>query len=303
MNMAHPSAQEFVIYSSYHLQRTQVESVVAMAVYEGDSLRWLQQAVRSVLNQGYRDFVFCIVIDGPISDEIRLLLSQLDKDEEQVILIETEVNRGLAACMNAVINYAVEFSPTYFFRMDADDICFKGRLGRQVAYFNTHESVDILGSAITEIDEVGKNVGRRSVPKRHHEIMRVMPKRCLLNHPTVGIRYSVFQAGFRYRAELQNTQDYFLWVDLAAAGYTFANIDKPLLKFRRAKGFFKRRGFSKSINEFRARLYAMKRLDRMSAGNIYYACSVLLVRMLPPPLLKWMYRFDRVVLHARVKNK
>lgn len=303
MNMAHPYSRDFVIYSSYHLRETKVESVVGMAVYVGDRSDWVSLAIESVLDQSYKDFVLCVVIDGEIDDCLRRLLTGLDRSEERLVLVETQENRGLASCMNAVINFCADFSPKYFFRMDADDICFKGRLSRQVAFFEKHGDVDVLGSAITEIDEDGLNVGRRSVPRKHHEIMRVMPKRCLLNHPTVGLRYSIFEQGFRYREELKNTQDYFLWVDLASSGFTFANINKPLLKFRRTNGFFKRRGLSKSLNEFRARWYAMKRLDRLSAGNIYYACSVLLIRLLPSRLLKLIYKLDRVLLHSRVKNK
>ncbi|MBW8190737.1 glycosyltransferase [Neiella marina] len=274
-----------------------------MAVYAGDRTDWVELAVQSVLNQTYRDFLLCVVIDGPINDEMRVLLTALDKQQKRLVLIETQTNLGLAACMNGVIDYASTYSPRYFFRMDSDDICFRGRLARQVKFLRNNPNVDIVGSSLVEIDENGKGVGRRKMPQQHHEIMRFMTKRCSLNHPTIAMRYRTFEQGFRYNPDLSNTQDYFLWVDLAANGFVFANIDKPLLKFRRTKGFFKRRGLAKSLNEFRARLYAMKTLKRVSPGNLFYACSVLFVRMLPPKLLKIAYKIDRLILHLLVRNK
>jgi glycosyltransferase involved in cell wall biosynthesis len=205
--------------------------------------------------------------------------------------------------MNSVIEYSLEFEPKYFFRMDADDVCFRGRLARQVQFLRQNDHVDVVGSSVVEIDETGRGVGRRTVPTTHHEIMRMMPKRCLINHPTVAMRYSIFKKGCRYRSDLRNTQDYFLWVDLAVEGYTFANINKPLLKFRRTKGFFKRRGRGKSINEFRARWYAMRSLKRVSLGNLYYAVTVLCARMLPNKVLKALYRIDRLVLHLWARRR
>ena len=303
MLMAHTTSKDFVIYSNYHLQNLRVESIVGMAVYRGDRADWVQLAIESVLKQKYQDYLLCVVIDGPIDSKLRQLLADLDKNQSRLMLIETEVNRGLAACMNAIIDHARDFQPSYFFRMDADDICFTSRLSNQVKYLKRHPQVDVVGSAIVEIDELGKQVGRRRVPKEHSEIMRLMPKRCLLNHPTIAIRCHVFESGHRYNAKLKNTQDYFFWIDLAASGYRFANIDKPLLKFRRAKGFFKRRGIGKSINEFRARFYAMRTLNRVSLGNVHYAVSVLLVRLMPPPILKLIYQLDRMVLHFWMRNK
>ncbi|GGA78544.1 glycosyl transferase [Neiella marina] len=294
---------DFVIYSHFHLANIEVESIVGMAVYAGDRVDWVALAIESVLRQTYQDFLLCVVIDGPIAPDMRDLLTKLDKEQQRMVLIESETNLGLAACMNGVIDYANEFSPSFFFRMDSDDICFRGRLARQVKFFRDNPGVSVVGSSLVEIDEKGSSVGRRKMPKKHHEIMRFMPKRCSLNHPTIAIRYDVLEQGFRYNPQLQNTQDYFLWVDLAVAGFQFANINKPLLKFRRAKGFFKRRGLSKSFNEFRARLYAMKKLDRVSPGNLFYACSVFVIRMMPPPLLKFAYKLDRVLLHFLVRNK
>jgi hypothetical protein len=110
----------------------------------------------------------------------------------------------------------------------------------------------------------------------------------------------VFEQGFRYRENLMNTQDYFFWADLAAAGFKFANLSDKLLKFRRVNDFYKRRGLGKSINEFKARFYTMKVLDKYSLGNILYAFAVLALRLMPGRVVKFAYKLDRYLLNKRV---
>jgi len=106
----------------------------------------------------------------------------------------------------------------------------------------------------------------------------------------------VFEKGFTYDARLMNTQDYFLWVTLASNGFIFRNLKDRLLKFRRVNNFYKRRGLSKSINEFRARVFAMVKLRQLNAYNLFYACSVLLLRLMPGKIVKLAYKLDRQLL-------
>ncbi|MEP7704314.1 glycosyltransferase [Paraglaciecola sp. 25GB23A] len=281
--------------------------VVAMAVYSQDRLSWVEQAVFSVLNQTYEDYFFVIVIDGQVSEEIFSFLNCFSQDNGNVVLVTSEKNVGLSCCMNFVIDWVTAnpklSSIEYFFRMDSDDISLPSRFLSQISYFENNPNVDVLGTSLIEINEEGKRVGKRKLPASHGEILRVFPRRCAINHPTVAIRFRVFSAGFRYREELKNTQDYFFWTDLIAAGYRFANLPEPLLEFRRVNDFYKRRGLSKSLNEFKARFYTMKKLNRYTMGNVVYAFAVLVLRLMPAKIVKLAYKLDRYLLNRWVKHE
>jgi hypothetical protein len=123
-----------------------------------------------------------------------------------------------------------------------------------------------------------------------------------MNHPTVVFRYSVFEQGFKYRENLLNTQDYFLWIELSAAGFQFANLSEKLLRFRRVNDFYKRRGLQKTINEFKARMFAMRALNKFSISNLLYAISVLTLRLMPPIIVKFAYKLDRLFLEKYIKH-
>ncbi len=287
--------------SEVHIQPS-VDAVVAMGVYIGDKPLWVEQAVNSLVYQTYKKHVIAIVIDGDVSDEILTFLVDISKKTDNILLIKNDANRGLSVCMNYVVDWTLANfkSAKYFFRMDADDISEPNRLEKQIHFLQKHAKISILGSGLTEVNELGEKVGQRKLPKKHSEIMRFLPKRCSINHPTVAIRMSVFEKGFRYRENFMNTQDYFFWVDLAAAGFKFANLSDKLLKFRRVNDFYKRRGLSKSINEFKARFYAMRVLKRYSLGNVFYAFVVLTLRLMPARIVKIAYKVDRYFLNKGV---
>jgi glycosyltransferase involved in cell wall biosynthesis len=281
------------------------ETVVGMAVYVEDRFEWIEQAINSVLQQTYQNFVYVIVIDGEISDKIYTYLCDVCRQNKQMILVLNRNNSGLSSCMNFIVDWILaEHSGTkYFFRMDADDISEKNRFSSQVQYLENHLNVSILGCALKEVNEIGDVVGKRKLPVQHSDIVKFLPKRCSINHPTVAIRFNVFKDGFRYNEALRNTQDYFLWIELAAAGYKFANLGEKLLQFRRVNDFYKRRGLAKSFNEFKARFYAMNVLKRYTIGNIVYAFSVLLLRLMPSKVVKLAYKLDRFLLARKVKHE
>lgn len=281
-----------------------VEAVVAMAVYAGDRREWVEEAVYSLVCQTYEHHIMVVVIDGDISDEVLTYLVNISKLLDNLLLVRGSTNNGLSACMNFAINWTLSNVNTvkYFFRMDADDISDPKRLEKQITFLQKHPKISVLGSGLYEVNELGTKVGQRKLPQKHGEIVRYLPKRSSLNHPTVAIRMKVFEQGFRYREDLMNTQDYFFWADLAAAGFKFANLSDKLLKFRRVNDFYKRRGLGKSINEFKARFYTMKMLNKYSLGNILYAFAVLALRLMPGRIVKIAYKLDRYLLNKRVTH-
>lgn len=283
-------------------KKKHIESIVAMAVYQADNAEWLKDAIESITDQTYTDFLFIIVIDGPVPDSVTRVLQDAAKSDIRIILACNSHNIGLASSMNSAIEFGLQFNPSFFIRMDADDISEAHRLLRQITYLKKHSNISVLGSALTEINESGRKVGARVMPASHKQITRILPRRCALNHPTVVIRYNVFHDGHRYDGDLTNTQDYFFWITLASEGYIFRNLKDRLLKFRRVNNFYKRRGLSKSLNEFKARIYAITKLKQFSPYNFFYACGVLSLRLMPGKVVKLAYRLDRHLLERFSKH-
>ncbi|WP_218310362.1 glycosyltransferase [Alteromonas antoniana] len=285
-----------------HFHKDTIQTVVGMSVYESDRFEWIKQAAESILQQTYGDFLFVIVIDGEIPVRTMNLIKDLAFEDCRLVIAQNEENIGLAASMNNIIAWAEKFSPSFFVRMDADDVSMPNRLERQINYLIKHKNISVLGSALTEVNEEGQKVGARVMPAGHRQIVHLLPRRCTMNHPTVVIRFDVFRNGFTYDPSLKNTQDYFLWITLAKNGYIFRNLKDRLLHFRRVNNFYKRRGLGKSINEYKARLYAMRTLKRITLWNFTYATAVLALRLMPSQVVKLAYKVDRHILERFIKH-
>jgi glycosyltransferase involved in cell wall biosynthesis len=284
-------------------EHSTTSAVVAMSIYYQDNLMWLKQSINSVLEQTYKDFIFVIVIDGIIKKDVELYVYELKNSYNNIVILSNEKNYGLSYSMNKVITWASEYNFKYFIRMDADDICLPERFDKQISYMESHANVGVLGTSLIEVNEEGKKVGKRLMSESHSVLLKAFSRRCPLNHPTVVIRFSIFSAFLNYDPEHKNTQDYFLWIKMASKGVIFANLRQPLLKFRRVKGFYKRRGRAKSLNEFKARMLAMKLLKQWSIVNFSYACMVFMLRMMPMFIIRLAYTFDRYLLHRKGKQK
>lgn len=262
-----------------------------MSVYKNDNLEFLKQSVESILKQSFNDFLFYIVIDGSISQPIETYLNNLT--DQRVILLVNNNNHGLAYSLNKIINNIIATdvnNPKYLFRMDADDISDLKRFKTQVGFLENNKAISIVGSDCFEINDTGKVIGKRQMPINHKKIIRKMPRHCPLNHPSVAMHFSIFEKGFRYKNELKNTQDYYLWIELAAAEFKFQNLPQKLLFFRRSNNFYERRGLDKALNDHKARELARKSLGLNTPLNFLYAYAVFYIRQSPPTFIHFAYK-------------
>ncbi len=266
---------------------------VAMSVYKTDNAEHLEIAILSILNQSYSNFDLFIEVDGSVPSLTRDILSKFDSVTNVFINYNCS-NEGLATRLNQIINKVIEKGQYGFVaRMDADDISSVLRFEKQVDFLIDNPDISVVGSDVIEISEQGDELFYKKMSESHNEIFNNVIKKCPFNHPSVMFNISVFNSGIRYNAELMNTQDYYLWVDLLSINKRFANLNEPLLKFRINKSFHSRRGFKKAINDFNSRLYAFKKLDVLTISNVIHTCLLFLLRISPPFLKSFAYRYLR----------
>ncbi|MBG9989995.1 glycosyltransferase [Pseudoalteromonas sp. NZS37] len=266
---------------------------VAMSVYCADNPKFVKEAIESILNQSYTSFTLYIAVDGQVGKHLSSCLRDYESNHKIELLYFPE-NNGLAQRLNDIIKIASENRFKYLARMDADDVSYTKRLETQVEYLEKNPQVDVLGSGLNEINEDGSFLFKKLAVQEHKILVKNIIKKCPFNHPTVVFKMSIFsKEGFRYKSELKNTQDYYLWVDLLAAGKVFSNIEKPLLDFRIDDNFYKRRGLNKAINDFKSRLYAMKHLNNRSLTNLVHVLVLFSLRVSPPVIKKFAYKYLR----------
>lgn len=264
-----------------------------MCIYKNDNAIFVKEAIDSVINQEGITGHLYLFIDGPLSDS---LVSCLDsyKVHANCFFSFSRHNIGLASGLNYLIDNVIDLDNyDYIARMDADDICDSQRLLTQVRFLNETPAVSVVGSDVIEISESGEEIFYKKMDERHEDLLLKIIKKCPFNHPSVMFNISIFREGYRYRAELKNTQDYYFWIDLLAAGKIFHNINSPLLKFRVDSNFHSRRGFKKAVNDLQSRIYAFKKLNVLSFSNIIHTFLLFFLRLSPSFVKKVAYNLFR----------
>ena len=246
---------------------------VILPIYRNDKVVYLHLAVESILMQSYRDIHLFVGVDGSVGGDINEYLLLLEQ-QERVTVMRFEENRGLACVLNDMVDAAIEKGYNYIARMDADDISMTDRIEKQMSYLVSHKDIDVVGGAINEIDEEGKNRGKTIVyPETPEECRRFFSKRNPHAHPAVLFKKSFFDklGGKKYRPEYRQNQDTMLWYDGMMAGTQHANIPDVVLNFRMTNAMFKKRrnGWAFAKKQFTDRLIINKGLGYGLMADVY----------------------------------
>jgi len=114
---------------------------VVLSVYNAE--KYLVEAIKSILNQTFKDFEFIIINDGSTDKSLEIIESY-QKEDERIILISRE-NKGLIASLNEGIEKA---KGKYIVRMDADDISLSTRFEEQVKIMEENQNIGLCGTSV-----------------------------------------------------------------------------------------------------------------------------------------------------------
>ena len=219
---------------------------IILPAYNGE--KYIDKAIKSVLDQTWADFELIIINDGSTDKTEKIIRSFNDS---RIVLINNQQNEGLIFSLNKAIERA---NGQYVARMDADDICLPGRLASQKEWLDRHDKITAVATTVDLVndDEVKQGVwelDRKTVTAA--QIRKKMPFENCIAHPTIMIRTAVVKE-FKYRPYQVNIEDYDLWLRLLSKGHSIDKIDEPLLLYRihkesvtnmhlRTKDFFFRR--------------------------------------------------------------
>jgi hypothetical protein len=114
--------------------------------------------------------------------------------------------------------------------MDADDIAYPERLIIQKEFLDRNPMIGVVGTSISILD-TGEVI---KYPQTDSEIKITLLDHAPFAHPTVMYRTDVVKTS-KYDSRYTHAEDYALWVALSRKT-RFANIDQPLLYYRRHPG-------------------------------------------------------------------
>lgn len=196
---------------------------IIMPVYNGE--KYLQEAIDSILQQTFKDFVFLIINDGSTDGTDKILQSYNDK---RIKIMNNEKNIGLTKSLNKGLKLA---RGEYIARQDADDISFPERLEKEVLFLDQNKNIALVGTYYYIINEKGRMLNTIKLLTKSEEIKIGLLKGNQFGHGSVMFRAECIKEVGYYREELGPAEDYDLWLRISDR-YNMENIPEPLYKWR-----------------------------------------------------------------------
>lgn len=259
---------------------------VIMGIYNCEST--LERAVKSIVNQTYKNWELILCDDGSKDDTFHIA-ENLAQDEKRILVIRNDKNQGLAYTLNHCLEYV---KGKYVARMDADDVSFPERFDEQVRYLENHTEIDLVGSNRIIFDEEREYGLRGSIEFPNS---RSMLYGSPFAHPTVMLKRSVYQKlnGYTVSKNTKRAEDLDLWFRFFEAGFKGYNIQKPLLRYHESPQDFNKRSISAGIGTAKVMIAGYKRL-KMPFFCYVFAFKPVLSAVLPN---KVMQRYHQNNLH------
>jgi glycosyltransferase involved in cell wall biosynthesis len=177
-------------------------------------LSYINDTVRSVQSQTYRNIEYLVIDDGSTDGTHEALDSYAREGILTLLTHEDRKNRGQAASLNLGLRHA---AGEYIVILDSDDILHPEKISKQVAYLESHPDIGMVYGQAMAISSDGKELF--PIPPNDH-VEPGDPNRLLLDcymalPGGAMVRKSVFdQAGF-FEESFRASQDHDMVVRIA----------------------------------------------------------------------------------------
>ncbi len=168
----------------------------------------LEQTLRSVADQSFKNYELIVVDDGSTDDTPALL-----RKVPQIRVHRWEDNRGVSAARNKGVQMARADLICF---LDSDDRWAANKLRAQVEWMKAHPDCPACYT-----DEIWIRNGVRVNPKNKHrkysgDIFKQCLPLCIISPSSVMIRASVLEVIGEFDPDLAACEDYDLWLRLAS---------------------------------------------------------------------------------------
>ncbi len=263
-----------------------------MATY--NSARFLDEAVLSIVRQSFEDWEL-IIVDDCSTDDTRGRLDHWAQRDRRIRVFSTPTNSGVGGARDHGIRFA---RGRYIAIMDSDDVALPDRIGRQVAFLQTHADVIALGTQTIQVTEDGAEIGRKIFPCDSATLYKMLYTAAPIQIPTLMVNRMKMPADFEWFASKRYAEDTLLFFKLLQYG-SFANLPDFLQLYRY-------HGTSMSATHSKAIFYSTYRARRIGRSVYGYRAGLkarfisalqwFIVTLLPSSLIPGVYRRARRVM-------
>jgi glycosyltransferase involved in cell wall biosynthesis len=188
---------------------------VSIVTISFNQVEYLEQAIRSVLDQDYPDIEY-IVVDPGSADGSRDIIERY-RDRIQHIIYEPDngpadgLNRGFSKATGDIYAY-----------LNSDDLLCKGAVSHFVTLFDQWKNVDVISSHGYKVDENGCVLGK--IFSHQFDPVAYVYGACVLVQQSTFFRAKRFHEVGGFNAQNRVSWDGELWFDMAVSRAHFLRV-------------------------------------------------------------------------------
>jgi len=234
-----------------------VSPVVSVVIPVHDGEQFIREAIESVLMQTLADLELLLVDDGS-TDASPAIIAEYGEADSRVVTLRTD-RVGQSDARNAAIRNS---RADLVALLDHDDVAYPDRLERQCNFLRAHESVALVGGALTFIDDTGRVFAEDvRYPLTDAEIRAAFPTTTPILTSAAMLRKRAFDEVGGFRRLYADSEDLDLWLRIAAH-YELATLEANVVRYRIHRGQGSARRLARqSLTGLAARISARARAE------------------------------------------
>ena len=197
---------------------------VIMPVYNSE--RYLEDSIKSILNQTYKNFELIIINDGSSDSSEKIILSFRDK---RIKYLKNKINQGLSSSLNTGLKVT---TGEYIARMDSDDISHYDRLRKQVYFLEKNPDYGVVGSKYIILNEarIPHELGGMDFWTNEEIKLSLFSNNVFVHGETIYRSVLIKKNNLEYNSRYNPCEDYYLWIQMSDKTKFFI-IDEPLYSY------------------------------------------------------------------------
>lgn len=199
------------------------QSLVSIITPSYNSSRFIDETIKSVLDQSYTDWEMLIVDDCSLDNSKEIILQFVAKDK-RIKLIELEKNVGAAEARNIAL---LKAKGKYIAFLDSDDLWVPQKLDKQIAFMEKNNFAFSI-SSYDRIAENGEYINTYKVPEK------LTYKQFLRNTiiGTLTVVINVEKTGRFEMPKIRSSHDMALWCIIMRRGFNVYGLQEILGHYR-----------------------------------------------------------------------
>lgn len=197
---------------------------VLMPAYNAE--KYIKEAIKSILNQTFKDFEF-IIVDDCSKDKTWQIIQNYAKKDKRILVLRNDRNLGIAGSRNKLVSLV---KGKYIVWQDADDISMPCRIEHQYKFMEENPEVGICGGFLLFFNKNENKSIRKYAPddkSLRKNIFRYSP----VAQPAAIIRKKCFDEFGKYNLKYPPAEDLDMSFRIGTK-YRFANLQEIVVRYR-----------------------------------------------------------------------